>query len=189
MKPTPEVRNDVDTSESAVRTRKPRWRWRWLPGAMSEGGPSSTRTSQAVSARQRCLATTTRFGRGSRDGAGVHALDSFDNGADGEFARAVSSRGAERTAAVRITQHRGNAPRQRRHVPGRDQDPGDSVDDHVDDASGSGCHYRPTRSHRLEHDGRTGVGPHRRDNDRLRGPEQVQYLVMWKLPMPLNTIR
>src|ERR1700722_3718477 len=105
MKPSPEVSIDVDTSANALRTRKPRWRW-W-----------SGTTSQAVSARRRCLATTTRFGLGLRDGSGVHALDSFDNGADGEFECAVPSRGAERTAAVWIAQHRGNALRQRRRVP------------------------------------------------------------------------
>ena len=79
--------------------------------------------------------------------------------------------------------------RQRRRVPGRDQDPGDPVDDHVDDAPGGGGHHWSTRSHRLEHDGRTGIGPHRRDNDRARGPEQSQYLIMRQPPNPLNTIR
>src|ERR1035441_4294140 len=136
MKPSPEVRNDVDTSANALRTRKPRWR-----------GWSGTTSGTALVSAAILLATTSRSGLGLRDGAGVHALDSFDNGADGEFACAVPSRGAERTAAVWIAQHRGNSPRQRRHVPGRDQDPGDPVDDHVDDASGRGGHHWSTRSH------------------------------------------
>src|SRR6476620_1982254 len=124
------------------------------------------------------LANTNDLRLGRRDSAGIHALDSFDNGADGEFAGAVASRDTERPGGPRIAQYRSYGLCQRRGITRPDQESGGPVDDHVEDPSRGRSDDWPTRGHRLEHDGRTRIRPHGWDDHGARRPEQPKYVFM-----------
>jgi len=104
----------------------------------------------------------------------VHLLDLLDDGAMVIFPWPGRSRPASPNALARSGSPRtwDSAAGQFCHVAGGHQPAGDSVDHHVHDAAGRRGHHRSACGHRLEHDRRAGVRPHRRHHHRARRSEQ-----------------
>ena len=129
---------------------------------------------------------------GFRDGAGVQALDSFYNGADGEFPCPVPSRGAERLAAPadRVSTDRNGlapTPTRPRAGPRAPVTPSTTMSTMPPEAAATtGLPAAIASSTTVGQ----AIGPTLDGTiDRARGPEQLNDLIVRQRPEPLNTIR